>query len=88
MGCDAPGARRTLFRSDIPARMERGEPTAPYTKLGAFKLPNQNLRDIFIKRTQSEGSPPALAEDPRLINAPAGTARQLHIQVVYLRNAN
>ncbi|AKK65677.1 hypothetical protein BXOR1_09700 [Xanthomonas oryzae pv. oryzicola] len=57
MGCEAPGAGRILFRYEIRTRTERGEPTAPYTKLSKFKLPNQNLRQIFIKRTQSEGAP-------------------------------
>ncbi len=51
MGCDAPGGRRILFRGEIRARTKRDEPTAPYTKLGTFKLPSQNFRHIFIKRT-------------------------------------
>lgn len=82
MGCEAPGARRILFRSEIRARTERGEPTAPYTKLGTFKLPNQNLRHIIHKADTIGGSAPALPEDPGLINAPAGKCTCRHRRAI------
>ncbi|RBG79052.1 hypothetical protein BRM32_14260, partial [Xanthomonas oryzae pv. oryzae] len=48
MGCDAPAGRRILFCPEIRARTKRGEPTAPYTKLGAFKLPNSTVLQIIV----------------------------------------
>jgi len=83
MGCYAPAARGTLSCPQMRAQAKWGEPPAPYTKWGAGKLPNQNLRHTLIKRTQSDDSAPDLAKEPRLISAPAGTAGNFASRRVY-----